>query len=92
MKELWNMTKEELIAKCRRLQLENENLQDELDRLSDAYSDLENDFAEIANAFDSLSGVGDINWFIHRLELDGLMTPELYDFIENYLKFYIEKG
>ena len=35
------MTKEELIAKCKRLQSENNKLQDELDRLSDSYLEME---------------------------------------------------
>ena len=37
----YKMTKEELIAECRRLQRENEILKCELDNLSECYSDLE---------------------------------------------------
>ena len=41
MKDLYQMTKEELIAYCKRLQRENEILKLELDDLSECYSDLE---------------------------------------------------
>ena len=41
MKTLHQMTKEELIAKCLKLQSENDKLQDELDRLSDSYIEME---------------------------------------------------
>jgi hypothetical protein len=41
MKDLYKMTKEELIVYCKRLQKENEILKCELDDLSECYSDLE---------------------------------------------------
>ena len=46
MKDLYKMTKEELIIKCRRLQSENRKLQNELDDLSDSYFELENALAD----------------------------------------------
>ena len=67
MKHLSDLTREELIAKCRSLQAERERLYGELDRLSEAYVDLE-------------------------LKLDSLMAQKSDGFIENYMKFYIEKG
>ena len=93
MKELYRMTKEELIAKCRKLQSENERLQDELDRLSDCYTEMENDLADKINSLDVVDSIKDMDWFKYRLELDGLLTPQLESFIEDYLKYYnVEKG
>lgn len=48
MKNLYEMTKEELIAMCKRLQRENEILKLELDDLSECYSDLESQLIEEA--------------------------------------------
>jgi predicted nuclease with TOPRIM domain len=90
MKELCKMTKEELIAKCRKLQSENEKLKDELDRLSDCYTEMENQLADRINTLDALSTIKDMSWFKYRLQLDGLLTPQLESFIEDYLKYYNE--
>ena len=38
---LYEMTKEELIVTCKRLQSENKKLHDELDKLSDCYIEME---------------------------------------------------
>jgi hypothetical protein len=88
MKELHRMTKEELVAKCRRLQSENYKLQDELGRLSDCYTELENAVADKINSLDAMDTIKDVDWFKRRLLLDGLLTPQLESFIEDYLKFY----
>lgn len=90
MKELYRMTKEELIARCRNLQSENEKLQDELDRLSDCYTEMENDLADKINTLDAVDSIKDMEWFKYRLQLDGLLTPQLESFIEDYLKYYNE--
>ena len=93
MRNLYRMTKEELIAECENLQSENERLQDELDRLSDCYTEMENDLADKINSLDVVDSIKDMNWFKYRLELDGLLTPQLESFIEDYLKYYnIVKG
>ena len=87
------MTKEELIARCRNLQSEIENLKDELDRLSDCYTEMENDLADKINSLDVINSIKDVDWFKYRLELDGLLTPQLESFIEDYLKYYnVVKG
>jgi predicted nuclease with TOPRIM domain len=89
----YGMTKEELIARCRNLQSENERLQDELDRLSDCYTEMENDLADKINTLDVVDSIKDMDWFKYRLELDGLLTPQLESFIEDYLKYYnVVKG
>ena len=87
MSSFYGMTKEELIATCRKLQSENETLQDELDRLSDCYVELENQLAETTNILDSADTIKDIGWFKWKLQLDNLLTPELEKFIEDYMKF-----
>ena len=85
------MTKEQLITECKKLQSENERLQDELDRLSDCYTEMENVLAD--NTLDAVDSIKDTEWFKYRLELDGLLTPQLESFIEDYLKYYnIVKG
>jgi predicted nuclease with TOPRIM domain len=87
------MTKEELVAECRKLQAENERLQDELDRLSDCYTEMENQLADQINSLDALDIIKDVDYFKHRMELDGLLTPQLESFIEDYLKYYnVVKG
>ena len=93
MKELCRMTKEQLIARCRNLQSENERLQDELDRLSDCYTEMENDLADKINTLDAVDSIRDMEYFKYRLQLDGLLTPQLESFIEDYLKYYnVVKG
>lgn len=93
MSNFYGWTKEELIAQCRHLQSENERLQDELDRLSDCYTEMENDLADKINTLDAIDSIKDMDWFKYRLELDGLLTPQLESFIEDYLRYYnIVKG
>ena len=89
---LYKMKKEELIARCKKLQSENENLQDELDRLSDCYTEMENQLADAQNVLDIVDSINDVEWFKYKLELDGLLTPELERFIDYYLKFYNKLG
>jgi chromosome segregation ATPase len=87
------MTKEELVATCRKLQSENERLQDELDNLSDCYAELENQAADAINTLDAADIIKDVGYFKYRLQLDGLLTPQLESFIEDYLKYYnVVKG
>lgn len=88
---LYKLSKEELIAKCKRLQSENNRLQDELDRLSDCYTEMENQFADAINTLDALDIINDVDNFKFRLELEGLLTPQLKYFIEDYLKYYNER-
>lgn len=54
---------------------------EECDILRDKLDDLESDFIDpIYNSSE----------FMCRLDLDGLLTPELKQFIKDYLKFYQE--
>lgn len=88
---LYKLTKEELIANCKRLQSENNKLQDELDRLSDCYSEMENQLADRINTLDAIDTIKDVELFKYRLQVDNLLTPQLESFIEDYLKFYNER-
>lgn len=87
---LYKLTKEELILKCKRLQSENERLEDELEKLSDCYSELENQFADKINNLDE--GIKDVEEFKYRMMIDGLLTPQMESFIETYLKYHNEIG
>jgi hypothetical protein len=84
------MTKEELILKCRRLESENVRLQDELDTLSDCYTEMENQLADRINAADDDIVIKDVMVFKYRLQIEGLLTPQMESFIENYMKWYNE--
>jgi hypothetical protein len=93
MNNFYKVTKEELIALVRKLQSETEKLQDELDRLSDSYTEMENACADAINALDATDVIKDVDYFKYRLQLDGLLTPELESFVEDYLKYYnVVKG
>lgn len=93
MKDLYKMKKEELIARCKKLQSENERLMDELDSLSDCYTEMENQLAERINTLDSVDTIKDVDYFKWRLQLYDLLTPQLESFIEYYLKFHnVMKG
>lgn len=89
MKNIYKMTKEELIAANRKLQSENEKLKDELDRLSDCYGELENQVAKLE--LDETNSIHDVNFFKFRLRTDGMMTEQLASYIEDYMRFYNRK-
>ena len=85
------MRKEELIATCKRLQSENERLESELDNLSDCYTEMENQCADAINTLNDANTIKDMDWFKFKLEIEGLLTPQLESFIETYLKYYNER-
>ena len=82
------MTKLQLINENKRLQEENENLKSNYDNLSDLYCEMENKYADLVNKFDCDGVISDINNFKYRLKVDGLMTPELEEYIEYYIRYY----
>ena len=88
---LYKMTKEELIARYKRLQSENERLRSELNNLSDNYTEMENMCADAVNTLNNADTIRDMNFFKFRLEIEGLLTPQLESFIETYLKYYNER-
>lgn len=91
MTNLYKLTKEQLVAKCKKLQSENERLEDELDNLSDCYAEMENQWANAINALDDENVIKDVDQFKFRLELEGLLTSQMESFIEDYLRYYNER-
>ena len=85
------MTKQELIEENKRLKKRIEDLEFDFNNLNDLYSEMENKYAEVQNEFDSLEGIYDVEWFKFKLASDNLLTPELEDFIRQYLRFYNER-
>lgn len=81
---LYKLPKAELIVEC-------ERLQDELNRLNDCYAEMENQYADAINILNSSNEIKNLEWFMFKLDIEGLMTPQLKSFIEEYLKFYNER-
>lgn len=88
---LYKLTKEQLVAKCKKLQSENGKLEDELDNLSDSYAEMENQWANAINALNDENVIKDVDQFKFRLELEGLLTSQMESFIDDYLKYYNER-
>lgn len=82
------MTKLQLINENKRLQEENENLKSNYENLSDLYCEMENKYADLQNKFDSDCMIKDLDWFKWKLTIDGLLTPELEEFIEYYVRYH----
>ena len=56
--------------------------------MSDLYCEMENKYANLQNKFDSDCMINDINKFKWQLTVDELMTPELEEFIEYYIRYH----
>lgn len=82
------MTKMQLIEENERLRDENENLKSNYENLSDSYCEMENKCADLRNKFDSNCTITNVETFQWRLDMDGLLTPELKDFIQYYIRYY----
>jgi predicted RNase H-like nuclease (RuvC/YqgF family) len=82
------MTKAELEQRVKELEEEVESLQNELDGEYEAYTELENENYELTWRLETGGSVVNMNDFKYRLKIDGLMTDELNEFIDNYMKFY----
>ena len=91
MKDIYKMSKVELILYSKSLQTENERLQAELDSLSDCYFEMENQCANVINAYNATDMIKNVAYFKLRLQIDHLLTPQLENFIDFYLKYYNEK-
>ena len=46
------------------------------------------DVSDIDVVYDNRSKIEDLNLFKRKLVEDNLMTPQLSEFIDNYIKFY----
>ena len=87
---LSKMKKADLEALVQSQMEEIEDLKSQLVDGEGFYGELENQVADLSQKLekiedDALFDVKDFKW---RLQLDGLLTPQLDDFIENYLKFH----
>lgn len=82
------MTKLQLVNENKRLREENENIKSNYENLSDLYCEMENKYADLQNKFDSGCTITNIENFKWRLDVDGLLTPELEKFIEYYVHYY----
>jgi regulator of replication initiation timing len=82
------MTKTELEQRVKELEEEVESLNDELNGEYEAYTELENENYELTRRLETGGSVVNMNDFKYRLKIDGLMTDELNEFIDNYMKFY----
>ena len=52
---------------------------------------MENQHADMVNALNDDNVINDLDDFMFRLEIDGLLTPQFKEFIEIYLKYYNER-
>jgi predicted nuclease with TOPRIM domain len=84
------MTKQKLGEENEELREQIEDLQSELDNLNDAYTDIEYENAQLQNELNNQPSdrINDIEDFKFRLRNDNLMSPELEQFIDNYLKWH----
>ena len=83
------MTKAELEKDRDEWKQQAESLQEDLDSLNEAYTDLESQLADTVNSVNDYY-ISDVNNFISRLQLEGLYTPELAQFIEYYMRYHNE--
>ena len=84
------MTKAELQKDRDEWKEEAESLQDELDSLNEAYAELEEKNYKLTNNIGT-NCIYDLNYFIFRLQIENLYSPELEKFIEDYKRFYNKK-
>ena len=83
---LQKLKKAELIEMCKKLLEEKEELEKQIDDLNGFYVEMENELAERINALDRNDYIKDMRWFRWQLQAENLLTPELANFIEDYLK------
>ena len=60
------------------------NISNYIDEIRDIIDDMDE---EIEN-YSEDECIKDLNNFIHKLKIDNLYSPEIKEFIENYIKFY----
>ena len=81
------MTKAELQMEYDVLKERVQELEDELDGMNEAYCDLERTNADLVNNVGNYY-ITDVDNFISRMQLEGLYTPEMAQFIEYYLRYH----
>lgn len=84
-------TKVGLIKELSECEAEIASLRDDVDYWVDECNRLQEELDKYSTAdLKSESSIIDISDFKFRLSLDGLLTPQLEQFIHDYLKFYQE--
>ena len=84
-------TKADLIKEISDCEAEIDSLRDDVDYWVDECNRLHEELDKYSTAdLKSESSIIDISDFKFRLSLDGLLTPELEQFIHDYLKFHQE--
>lgn len=81
------MTKAELEQENKELKEELEELQSQYNYLDEAYGELENTNAELVNNLGAYY-ISDVDYFILRLKIENLYTPEFEKFMEEYMQYY----
>lgn len=86
------MTKQELEERVKKLEKMVVARDTALDNADDAYSELEDKLYQMEIEMDNLKrgGIRDVDNFISRLELDGMLTPELEREIAEYVRYHNE--
>lgn len=86
------MTKQELQERVKELEYMVQARDDALDNADDAYAELEDKLYQMEVEMDNLKkgGIRSVDNFLSRLELDGMLTPELEREITEYLRFHNE--
>ena len=86
------MTKQELQERVKELEYMVQARDDALDNADDAYAELEDKLYQMEVEMDNLKkgGIRSVDNFLSRLELDGILTPELEGEITEYLRFHNE--
>ena len=85
------MTKAELQMEYDVLKERVQELEDELDGMNEAYCDLERTNADLVNNVGNYY-ISDVDNFISRMQLEGLYTPEMAQFIEYYMRYHNDLG
>ena len=90
-KELNLLTKEQLKEALERLQTEYEFLDNQYSDLDDSYAELEDENYKLqtfADNIDKENAILDVKDFIEKLDDNKLLTEELKNYIEYYMKFF----
>ena len=84
------MTKADLEQLVKEQAVKIEELEGQLADGEGFYAEMEYQVADLSQKLEKLedNGIYDLNHFKWRLQMDGLLTSQLEDFIENYLKFH----
>lgn len=82
------MCKAELKDEVERLVNKVEALEAELAGLEEAYCELEEENYKLSNNIQP-SGIPDLDRLKYRMQVDGVYTDMLWEYLENYLRFYI---